>query len=82
MNSKTNFVLGNNPLLTSQERGILMCQELTHLVTSQTDSFVKQSDLMNLLQLSDENKSMLTRCVKKCFPDAKKKIITVNHELQ
>ena len=72
----------NNPLLSSQERGILMCQELNHLVTSEIDSSVKQSDLMKLLQLCDADKSMLTRCVKKCFPDATKKIITVNNESQ
>ena len=58
-----------------------MCQELNHLVTCKIDSSIKQSDLMKLLQLCDADKSVLTCCVKKCLPDATKKIITVciNH---
>ena len=54
-----------------------MCQELNHLFICEIDSSIKQSDLMKLLQLCDAGKSMLTR-VKKCLPDATKKIITVN----
>ena len=35
---------------------------------------------MDVLELDDSDKSMLTRCVKKCFPESTKKIITIDKE--
>ncbi len=46
----------------------------------QDDTFVKQSLLLDLLNLTDTDKSILTRAVKNTFPKSKKKVITVDKQ--
>ncbi len=57
-----------------------MCENIERVLTSKIDEYTKQQDIMDILELSDADKSMLTRCIKKCFPEATKKIITINKE--
>jgi hypothetical protein len=33
-----------------------------------------------MLDLTEMDKSFLTRCVKKCFPDSVRNVITIDHE--
>ena len=57
-------------------------EEIKNVVTSATDSDVKQSDLIALLDLTDGDKNLLTRCLTTSFPDCLKKTITTFKEKQ
>ena len=67
------FILGR------EDRGLMMCQNVECILTSKTGNYTKQQDVMDVLELDDSDKSMLTRCVKKCFPESTKKI-TIDKE--
>ena len=56
-----------------------MYKNVERILTSKTGNYTKQ-DVMDVLELDDSDKSMLTRCVKKCFPESTKKIITIDKE--
>lgn len=58
----------------------MICQEIQNLVESQVNAYVKQQHLMDILDLTEVDKSVLTRCVKRCFPDSVRKVITIDHE--
>ena len=46
----------------------------------QNDAFVKQSMLLDLLNLADTDKSILTRALKSTFPNSKKRVITLDKQ--
>ena len=65
-----------------KDRRLTICEQIKNFVVAQEDdctSIVKQSDLLSLLNLTDNDKSLLTRCVKVCFPHSTKK---KNHQNQ
>jgi hypothetical protein len=64
------------------DRRTKLTEEIKNVVTSATDSDVKQSDLIALLDLTDGDKNLLTRCVTASFPDCFKKTITTSKEKQ
>ena len=51
-------------------------------VSNGDNAFVAQCDLIQLLDLTDADKSPLTRCVTASFPDSMKKTITTNDKRQ
>ena len=55
-----------------------MCKNVER--TCNMGNYAKQQDVMNVLELDDSDKSMLSRSVKKCFPGSAKKIITIKKE--
>ncbi len=62
------------------DRRSMICEQIKNFVVVKEDdsaSFVKQSDLLNLLNMAESDKSLLTRCVKVCFPNSTKQ---KNHE--
>lgn len=60
--------------LAAELKRILKCDE------EQDDTFVKQSILLDLLNLTDADKSRLTRAVRNSFPKSRKKIITLDQQ--
>lgn len=59
-----------------------MCKNVDRILTNKMGNYTKQQDVMDVLKLDDSDKSLLTRCIKKCFPESTKKLITVNKESQ
>ena len=59
-----------------------MCKNVDRILTNKMGNYTKQQDVMDVLKLDDSDKSLLTRCIKKCFPESTKKLMTVNKESQ
>ena len=59
-----------------------LSDELEHLLQYIEDpkAYVKQSVLLDLLNLKSEQKSILTRTIKATFPNASKKTIMIDHQ--
>ena len=63
------------------ERRQTLMTKLEQILETHNDSnvYVKQSFLLSLLGLSDEDKSILTHAVKVQFPNSTKKSLTLDH---
>lgn len=64
------------------DRRNTLASKLQDLLESQEDTnlYVKQSLVMELLDLKADEKSILTRAIKATFPESIKKIIMIEHE--
>ena len=77
------FIAYNPSSHQCTERRQALSAELENLLEYQDDSnaYVKQSLLMDMLDLTDDNKSILTRTVKSAFPNSVKKTIMIDRQL-
>ena len=64
------------------DRRTKLTEEVKNIVAPAPDSFVAQSDLVALLNLTDSDKNLLTRCITTSFPDCLKKVVTTSKEKQ
>jgi hypothetical protein len=66
------------------DRRLKLSAEIENVVGASDgdNTFVAQCDLIQLLDLTDADKSLLTRCVTASFPDSMKKTITTNDKRQ
>lgn len=66
------FVASNLSSKQCDQRRSVICDKVKTIVVGKEDvaSFVKQSDLLSLLNLTVKDKSLLTRCVHTCFPNS------------
>jgi hypothetical protein len=76
------FIAYNLSSHQCNERRQLLSNELEYLVQYKEDpnAHIKQSLLMDMLNLEPKEKSLLTRTVKATFPNSTKKIIMVDRE--
>lgn len=75
---------GNPSSKQCTDRRMKLSEEIQNVVVTSNDSneFVKQSDLMDLLDLTDADKNLLTRCVTVSFAECTKKTITTDNKKQ
>ena len=66
------FVASNLSSRQCDQRRSVICDKIKTCVVGKEDaaSFVKQSDLLSLLNLTVKDKSLLTRCVQACLPSS------------